>query len=511
MNITLVKLPSLLAIKSLSYHASVAPLGLAYIAAILERYDHKIFVIDAVGEAPEKYEAYYQDKLFLHGLNVTEMVDRIPADTEVLGITSMFLHEYNLLRDFIHAAKQKYPHLTIIAGGENVTSLWEQMLSEFDGLDYCILGEGENKIVNLLESLAQEKDPLELEGVAARRNGEPLKSVLGKRIVSIDDIPWPAWHLFPLENYLAHQLSSGVNRGRSIPMLTSRGCPYSCKFCSSPDMWTTKYVARQPADVVEEIKFYVQRYQITNVDFHDLTAVLTKKWIKEFCELILENNIRISWQLPQGSRSEVITDETAQLLFLSGCRNYGFSPESGSERLIKSMKKNLKVDKILEAMRIAQKRGIKMHTSFIVGLPEEVYHDVWLSYKLIVRCAWIGVDSIAVMHFSPYPGSTYYDELRAENKIVFNDEYIYSSLLRASKEVKSYNARFKPFHLLLIQYLFLVTFFGLNYLLRPQRLFYRLRNLIQGKQEVIMDQFLNTKYKQIKVLMSEKNKGSKAA
>ena len=100
----------------------------------------------------------------------------------------------------------------------------------------------------------------------------------------------PAWDLFPLENYLSNSLGYGVNPGRTMPMLISRGCPYQCTFCSSPQMWTTRWQARNANEVIEEMQFYIDKYKVQNFDFYDLTTIVKKNWIVDFCQRVIKKN-----------------------------------------------------------------------------------------------------------------------------------------------------------------------------------------------------------------------------
>jgi radical SAM superfamily enzyme YgiQ (UPF0313 family) len=114
-------------------------------------------------------------------------------------------------------------------------------------------------------------------------NNEIIANPKRPRIRDLDDLPLPAWDLFPLENYLSEGHGWGVNRGRSMPIVASRGCPYQCTFCSNPNMWTTRWVVRKVDNVIEEIVLYINKYNATNFDFQDLTAIVKKDWIKDFC------------------------------------------------------------------------------------------------------------------------------------------------------------------------------------------------------------------------------------
>jgi len=286
-----------------------------------------------------------------------------------------------------------------------------------------------------------------------------------------------------------------VKRGRSLPMISSRGCPYQCTFCSSPAMWTTRYVTRTPEHVADEIGDYVERYGISNVDFHDLTSMLTKKWIVRFCQVMEERGIQISWQLPSGTRCEALDAEALDALYRSGCRNLSYSPESGSEEILKDIKKRVKLPVLMKSVRAAVERGIVSNVNFILGLPDENWDDIWQTYKLIVALAMAGAHSTAVMVFSPYPGSALFEQIHAAGKIELNDEFYFGSLLRSGRSAVSYNDRMSPDTLVAVQLGMLATFFGIQYAKHPQRLLRIAYNFVKNrKQETNMEQFLHTKW-----------------
>jgi radical SAM superfamily enzyme YgiQ (UPF0313 family) len=139
------------------------------------------------------------------------------------------------------------PDAVLVAGGEHVTALPAETLAAMPEVDAAVLGEGEETLAELLGCLAGGGDPASVAGVVARGGSGPRFGPPRKRIRAIDDIPAPAWDLLPLESYLGNEKGFGVNRGRSMPVLATRGCPYRCTFCSSPAMWTTSWVARDPA------------------------------------------------------------------------------------------------------------------------------------------------------------------------------------------------------------------------------------------------------------------------
>ena len=496
--VTLIKPPTVVNFGSLSFNNSVPPLGLAYISACAKAAGHTVHVIDAPGEDIETYHELRHGELslYLHGLSLAAIVDRIDPEVQVIGITHMFIHEWPLIKQLVRMIRERHPAALIVAGGETPTAFWWRMLEESPELDCCVLGEGEGTFEDLLSSVDRGGDLREVAAIAYRANdGMPTKSSATRaRLRDIESLPRPDWEAFNVDAYLSNRYSSGVKRGRSLPMISSRGCPYQCTFCSSPAMWTTRYVTRRPEDVADEIEQYVARYGVQNIDFHDLTSMLTKKWIVSFCQIMEERGIDISWQLPGGTRSEALDAESLDALYRSGCRNLSYSPESGSEQLLADIKKKVKIPALLSSVRAAVARGIITNVNFILGLPGETWGDVWATYKIIVKLALAGVHSIAVMAFSPYPGSALFDRIHASGRIALDDDFYFGSLLRSGRTTVSYNDGMGPRTLVAVQLLMLSTFFGLQYLRRPQRLLKTLYTFFaRGQQQTNVEQFLGTK------------------
>jgi len=495
--VTLVRPPTLQVVNSLSYYGAIPPVGIAYVAAALRHAEHDVAVIDASGEALGQSRRFETPigPVQMVGLSPAEIVERIDPATRVLGITNMFFHEWPLVREISERARARFPHLSIVLGGENASAFWEEIFRQTEAVDYCVLGEGEATIVELVARLLRGESPQGMAGVAWR-GGEALAA---RRLSDLDAIPWPAWDLFPLENYLSATCPFGVNRGRSIPMLASRGCPYQCTFCSSPQMWTTRYGTRDPRDVVAEIKTYVERYAIDNVDFCDLTAILEKEWIVEFCRVLEAEKVRITWQLPVGTRSEALDEEVLRLLYRTGCRNVNYAPESGSARMLRAIKKKVKIPRLLKSLHTASKIGLVTGVNIIVGHPEERRRDLWQTFWFLQRCAWLGSQDASVMVFAPYPGSEDYRKLKAAGRLDMpGDEACYLSLARAGRSPRTYNPNMGRHELILWQFGLLLSFYVSAYLRRPWRLLDLLRSLWTGREESRVEMLVTTKLRQVR-------------
>ena len=493
-SVALVRPPLLQIIKSLSFYGAVPPIGLAYVAAALREAGHRVQVVDAAGEALDRFARMPgQASLYRYGLSPGEVVTRLAEDTQIIGISHMFLHEWPTVREIAEAARERFPQAVVVLGGENATAYHRQIFSECAAVDYCVLGEGEATIVELASRLARGEGLEGLAGLASRAGAGPTR----RRATRLEEIPRPAWDLFPLESYLTHADNFGVHRGRSIPMIATRGCPYQCTFCSSPQMWTTRYVTRPPREVVDEIAAYVEQYAVTNVDFCDLTALVKRDWILEFCRLLEASGLKITWQLPVGTRSEALDEEVLRALHATGCCNVTYAPESGSDRMLKVIKKKVKLPHLLASLTAADRIGLTTRVNIIIGHPEERWPDLWDTFKFLLRIAWLGCQDASVMIFAPYPGSEDFERLVAEGMMQRPVDDYYLALARAGRSAKTYNRHISRRALLAVQLGMLLAFHVIAYLTRPWRWITLIQNLLSGREESQVAQLLRTKWRQI--------------
>jgi anaerobic magnesium-protoporphyrin IX monomethyl ester cyclase len=471
---------------------TVPPLGLAYVAACLQQKGHEVVLIDSVGEAVEQHIPHHDDYI-LHGLTTKEILERIPQDADFIGFSCMFSHEFPIYRDLIQAVHEHFPNTPLVAGGEHATALPEETMRQCPGLDIIVLGEGEGTILDIVASDCSDAQLARIPGICWRdREGELRSSGRRDRVRDIDSFPYPAWDLVPLENYWKYGMGLGVNRGRSMPMLATRGCPYQCTFCSNPLMWTTRWVARKPKEVLAEIKHYMEKYGAVNFDFYDLTAIVKKNWIVEFCRDILASKLKFSYQLPSGTRSEAIDREVAGLLYASGCRNMTYAPESGSPDTLQRIKKRIKIDAMIDSMKACRKEKISIKANIIVGFPGDTPKDLSNTYRFILRMAVAGVQDITIQPFSAYPGSELFKNLRDQSKIArMDDDYFYSlaDYSDLSKAI-SWSEQLSTRSIFWFRTLGMLSFYAISYLVRPWRPFRMLSNLLRGRQESRMERAL---------------------
>ena len=488
--ITLIRPPAIASRHAYSV-GIVPPLGLAYVAGALEAAGHQVTAIDALGEAPLARHASTHPLLVALGLRIPEIIARIPADVQGIGVSVMFSQQWPHVAAMLRAIRTVFPRVPIFVGGEHATATWRYLLEECPEVTICVLGEGEETAVDVADWIAGHRSLEEIPGIAIRHHGLPHCNSRRQRIRELDQIPRPAWHLFPLESYLSKGYGHGVNLGRSMPMLATRGCPYQCTFCSSPNMWTTRYSLRSISSVVDEIDDYVARYGITNIDFEDLTAIIDRDWILAFCAEVQRRGLRITYQLPSGTRSEALDAEVLAALWRSGCRNLTYAPESGSPRTLKAIKKKVHPSRVLDSMRTAKNLGMNIKANLMIGFPDERRRDLFRTMWFGLRAAWLGVDDIPLFPFSPYPGTSFYEELRRDGTLPPPDDDFFAGLgYMDMTGTISMSRHISTVELNLYRIVGMSAFYAIGYLRRPSRIRRTIRNILANRSETVLEQRL---------------------
>jgi radical SAM superfamily enzyme YgiQ (UPF0313 family) len=499
MNVLLINPQRIVTAASFNLKSS-PPLGLAYIAGALQREEHHVDVIDCIAECD--YDGVYYDEengLIREGISFEELLVKIDKDYDIIGISIMFSNNWLINRALINFLKENLPTTYIVAGGEHVSAIPEYCLNDCVGLDFCVIGEGEETIVELCQAIEGKKAFMDVGSIAYRQDKKIVITPRRARIKEIDSIAEPSWEPFPLDLYFEKKLSYGIQYGNSIPIMATRGCPYQCTFCSSPLMWGTRYYMRTPAEVIEEVKKMYYDFNVTNFDFYDLTAIIKKDWILEFCDLLVEEGLKITWQIPAGTRSEAIDKEVAEKLFASGCRNITYAPESGSKVTLKRIKKKVNLDNMLRSINDSYKANMNVKLNIIVGFPNESLYEMCLTLVFLVKASFYGAHDASPGIFSPYPGSELFKQLERENRLRLGDPFFTQIALAESfTKFKSYNIRYPKWVIFMISYLGFFLFYSSNYLFRPIRFYRLIKNALTGNAESRGEWALQETIKRIK-------------
>jgi len=399
------------------------PLGLAYVAAAIEALGVETHVVDSIADALDEFwETDIEKDIVVQGMSFERIAQHIPPDVDLIGFSCMFSNNWLLDEKLINYIAQKFPKAMIIAGGESVSSMATYVLKN-SSTHACIIGEGEETTASLVQCLIDGDDWKKTEGIAYKDNGEVKTNPRRNRIRDLDEITYPAWHLFPTELYFEHDVTWIPTPYRSLPMLATRGCPYTCTFCSSPQMWTTKYSLRKPENILAEMEFHYQKYGVTSFELFDLTAIINRHWVLTFCKMLQNHSQKFYWQMPAGTRSEALSSEVIVEMAKAGCTNLTFAPESGSAELLQAIQKKANPENMLSAMKTASKLNMYIYINLILGLPGETHKDIWKTIWFLIKAALAGAHDIGPGIFMPYPGTVLFEELAAKQEVTLNNEY----------------------------------------------------------------------------------------
>ena len=386
------------------------PVGLALLAAYLRQQGHVLDVIDAFGLAPERIRS--TPTHIIQGLGAEEAVARIEPGTEILGFYAHLTVTHRALCEIIQTARRRFPSLPAIvfenANKVNSYSLRRVAPELFRlGIDHVVLGHLERRAGRLLAAIAAGGPPPPLDGVISRARGgafEPPDD--NRRTADLDGLPFPAWDLFPVENYwkLGYAHAPFTSR-RYLVLLTSRGCPFDCGFCITPEVSARRWIARSAESVADEIQFMKARFGVDEFHVEDVNPTLDRKRMIRLSRILSERKLAVTWKLAQGTKLESLDEETIRAMAGAGCRYVSFSPESGSRLLLESMGKRVDLGHAVRVARWLKRSGIYSQSCFVLGYPGETAADRAMTAALVRRLAWIGVDEVALFLITPMPGS----------------------------------------------------------------------------------------------------------
>ncbi len=328
-------------------------------------------------------------------------------------------------------------------------------------------------------------------------------------IKDLDSLPWPHWESFPIENYIEQDYQNGVNRGRAMPIVGSRGCPSLCAFCTNKNMWRSEYRVRSPENIVREMESYIDQYRVNNFNFQDLTAFVIREWMLRLAQEIIKKDLRVSWQLPSGTLVNMFDHEIAEIIYESGCRNIAFAPETASKSILKSVKKNINLEHLEEAIKIALFHKINTTCFFVIGFPEETQDTLKKTAGYVKKLARLGLHDIGVSKFMPYPGSEIFRELYESGEIKINNDFLLNSIGAYLKTDKSYAQKVTSSELNKWHIRILAIFYLYSFLYKPFRFLKTILKVIFTRREetryakFIGDLF----YKRLPILVCGRNSG----
>ncbi|MBW2535648.1 MAG: B12-binding domain-containing radical SAM protein, partial [Deltaproteobacteria bacterium] len=296
------------------------PMGLAYLGAVLRERGYRVWGLDALAEAPYQVEQLGEG-VVRYGLTPRQIVDRVRRRRpHVVGLSCLYSNQWPAVRAIAAGVKRLDPEILVVAGGAHPTALPERCLRDSE-LDLIVLGEGERTFPEALRRIAAGRPLDDLGGVAWREGDDVRVNQGGELIEDLDSLPLPAHDLFPPERYFELALPMGytLRSRRSLPVITSRGCPMRCTFCASTRFWGKRLRARSPEAVLAELEWLVSRYGVEDVKFQDDNLTARRGRARRLFEGMARARFRLGWSTPNGVAIWTLDDELLRLMKRAGC------------------------------------------------------------------------------------------------------------------------------------------------------------------------------------------------
>lgn len=374
---------------------NLPPLGLGYLAAVLEKAGHSVGILDLCANGSD----YKQALRFL----LKERPDIVGISATTPNIEQAYILAKNIKESL---------GVPIVMGGPHATFYPDEIFRDSKDIDIIVLGEGENAIIGLVDAL-QEKKPLgAVPGIRWKNlKGEIVRNAVPVFEKNLDIIPFPARHLFKNKHYT---LSPNSNRKLTVTsMITSRGCPYSrCLFCFKEGEHISQYRRRSPGNVISEIKWLVSNYGTRKITFWDDDFAINNGWISEFCGLIKNEKLDIAWSC--YGRVDTVSEAMLKNMREGGCFSIHYGFESGNQDILNKLNKGTTLEQARQAVKWTQAAGIETKGSFMLFLPEE---NPLKAKKTIDFALELDLDSASFIPFRPFRGTKFYETAIAEGKV----------------------------------------------------------------------------------------------
>ena len=375
-------------------------IGLAYVAAVLERDGHEVKAIDQ----------------FTFGMPVPEVIDQLKEfQPDLLGL-SMLTPSTPVALAIANQAKAAMPNLQIVVGNVHADIFYNEILTG-SAADFVVHGEGEETISELAFALQRgDTDFSGINGISyIDDSGEVTKNAARPVIEDLDSLPYPAWNLFPYTRYgllpfadVAHPVLS---------MTGSRGCPYRCEFCSL--LYTgSNYRKRDPIKIVDEYEYLHERYGVKQIGFVDPIFPLNKKILFQFCEELMRRGLHKKLCWLSETRVDRVDRESLRIMRASGCRRLLFGIESGVDLLLENVNKTFTTETTRKAIRMCREEGIDSVGLFMIGLPGETPE---MTRQTVDFAKSIDLDFAKFAITVPFPGSQMFEDLRREGRLNRDD------------------------------------------------------------------------------------------
>lgn len=392
--------------KNQAIYSPYEPLGLMYLAAFLRMHGYSdVRILDA---SAKNSVSRWDVDFYKIGMSDAEFKAEVSSFApDVVGISAMYTVNSKGVHDTAALIKLLYPGVPIIVGGAHASAFPEWILKD-ENIDYVAKGEGEATLLDFLQAYSSGADLCNIKGLVFRKGGKVFYSPPREFIHNLDSVPFPARDLVEMGGYL----NEFYNKRHSMSppratVVTSRGCPYNCIFCSIQSLWCHSYRVRTPKNVVDEIEFLVRQYGVREIAFFDDNLSFHRKRMAEICDELILRRLNVRWCTPNGIAIWTLDEPLLEKMKASGCYKLTFGIETGSLNTQKFIRKE-QVDLLRskEIIAACAKIGIWTHSPFIIGFPYETKADIEATIQYALSS---GLDMATFFIATPYPGTDLYE------------------------------------------------------------------------------------------------------
>lgn len=397
------------------------PLALTTLAATLIEKGHEVIIIDAFGDGYYQRETRGADSVYV-GMKFEEILKHVKAfEAEAVGISSLFFFNIPVVVELAKFLKNNYPEAHVILGGTAPTMLHEKLMREKE-IDFIMLREADYSLPALLDNI---NDPASVPGVVWRDGSGVRVNGYAPLPADLDTLPFPARSLVSLDTYVKIGRPFGYvkERKRFTTILTSRGCPFSCSFCSAVMTHGRGFRCRSPESVLSEIDELVNKYGITELHIVDENFTLNRKRAMKIMDGLIERgyNKFLSWTCPNGLFIKSLDEEMIDKMQESNCHSVALAVESGdpevSRNLVKKRVDHAHVERMVKHFKVHT--DILLCGYFIIGFPGETKEQICKTLRFANK---LRLDNVTVSMLMPYPFTEVYEKAKREGWLVSNGD-----------------------------------------------------------------------------------------
>jgi anaerobic magnesium-protoporphyrin IX monomethyl ester cyclase len=397
--------------------AANLPLGLLYIAAVLDKVGYKTEILDAfMTDFPFRKKGDTTEVGMPYGKIKEEIQRRKP---DIVGIANPFTCQVEHAVRVADIVKEVDPSILTVVGGPHGTVVPVEFLEEARNVDIVVIGEGEYTILDIVRFFEGKKKIGDVQGIAHRRDGKVVLNSPRPFNKNLDELPYPAYHLVEMEQYLNPKMIEYRSfQNRALSMVTSRGCPFNCSFCSVHLHMGKMFRAHSADYVVDHIEHVVNKYRVKTIYFEDDNLTYDLKRFEAICDKIIEKDIKFQWETPNGVRADYLTLDLLKKMKKSGCQSVFVGIESGDQYVLDNIiGKSLKLKNVIKFAEMCKKIGLKTGAFYVIGFPGETKENMMNTIKFALMLKRKYDVGMHLLFATPSYGTRLYEECKKKGYI----------------------------------------------------------------------------------------------